>query len=147
LFSLILLQHNAAHLGIVTGLCLSEASTKFFGKWVSRIFLMSAVLAAISTALAEILGAAIGLNMLFRIPLIPGAILTTLAVIWILFSNTCTRLEKWIIGFVSLIGLAFIFELALVKLQWGEAVTNWLYPFSSDGFLPVFSLNHLIIAS
>jgi manganese transport protein len=136
-FMLILLQHNAAHLGIVTGLCLSEASTKFLSKWVSRIFLASAVLAAISTALAEILGAAIGLNMLFHIPLLPGAILTTLAVFWMLFSNTYTRLEKWIIGFVSLIGLAFIFELALVKLHWGEAVKAWLLPSAPTGSLPI----------
>jgi manganese transport protein len=66
---LIILQHNAAHLGIVTGLCLSEASTKNFKNWISKPFLFSAVAASISTALAEILGAAIGLNMLFGLPL------------------------------------------------------------------------------
>ena len=66
---LIILQHNAAHLGIVTGLCLSEASTKNFKNWISIPFLFSAVAASISTALAEILGAAIGLNMLFGLPL------------------------------------------------------------------------------
>ena len=85
---LIFLQHNAAHLGIVTGLCLSEASTKFLGKWISRIFLVSAVFAAISTALAEVLGAAIGLNMLFRIPLIIGSVLTSILVIWMLLLET-----------------------------------------------------------
>jgi len=66
---LIILQHNAAHLGIVTGLCLSEASTKYFKNWISKPFLFSAVAASISTALAEILGAAIGLNMLSGLPL------------------------------------------------------------------------------
>src|SRR4030042_1657676 len=68
-FMLIVLQHNAAHLGIVTGLCLSEASSRFFHKSVSGFFLFTAMLAAVSTALAEILGAAIGLNMLFGLPL------------------------------------------------------------------------------
>ncbi len=101
---LIFLQHNAAHLGIVTGLCLAEASTKFLGKWMSRVFLVSAVFAAISTALAEILGAAIGLNMLFGIPLIIGSFLTSILVIWMLISNSYRKLEKWIIGFVALIG-------------------------------------------
>jgi manganese transport protein len=125
---LIFLQHNAAHLGIVTGLCLSEASTKFLGKWISRIFLVSAVLAAVSTALAEVLGAAIGLNMLFGIPLIIGSFLTSMLVIWMLISNSYRKLEKWIIGFVSLIGLSFIIELIIVKFQWYEALKNWFVP-------------------
>ena len=56
---LIVLQHNVAHLGIVTGLCLSEAATKYTPKWVSRPILGTAVLASISTSLAEILGGAI----------------------------------------------------------------------------------------
>ena len=47
---LIVLQHNVAHLGIVTGLCLSEAATKYAPKWVSRPILGSAVLASISTS-------------------------------------------------------------------------------------------------
>lgn len=134
---LIVLQHNAAHLGIVTGLCLSEASTKFFRKWTSKIFLVSAVFAAISTALAEILGAAIGLNMLFRIPLTIGATLSALLVIWMLFSNSYRKLEKWIISFVSLISLSFIFELILVKLQWSEALENWLVPSVPFGSIPI----------
>ncbi len=134
---LIVLQHNAAHLGIVTGLCLSEASTKFFRKWISKIFLVSAVLAAISTALAEIMGAAIGLNMLFRIPLTIGATLSALLVIWMLFSNSYRKLEKWIISFVSLISLSFIFELILVKLQWSGAFKNWLIPSVPLGSIPI----------
>jgi manganese transport protein len=105
---LIFLQHNAAHLGIVTGLCLSEASTKFLDKRTSMVFLGSAVLAAISTALAEILGAATGLNILFGVPLVIGSILTSIVVIWMLISNSYRKLGKWIIGFVSLIGLSFI---------------------------------------
>jgi len=49
---LIVLQHNAAHLGIAPGLCLSEASTKFLHPWVSRIMLATAMLATMATALA-----------------------------------------------------------------------------------------------
>lgn len=75
---LIVLQHNVAHLGIVTGLCLSEAATKYTPKWVSRPILGTAVLASISTSLAEILGGAIALEMLLDIPIIWGAVLTTL---------------------------------------------------------------------
>ena len=61
---LILLQHNVAHLGIVTGLCLSEAATEYTPKWVARPVLGSAVIASVSTSLAEILGGAIALQML-----------------------------------------------------------------------------------
>ncbi|MGC2061547.1 MAG: Nramp family divalent metal transporter [Thermodesulfovibrionales bacterium] len=134
---LIILQHNAAHLGIVTGLCLSEASTKFMQKRVSRFLLATAVVAAVSTALAEILGAAIGLNMLTGLPLVPGAILTVIFVIFMLFSNSYKRLERWIIGFVSLIGLAFLFELSLVHLDWPHAAAGWVMPSFPSGSLPV----------
>ena len=52
---MIVLQHNAAHLGIVSGRCLSEAANEYFPKKVSRPLLLSAVAASISTSLAEIL--------------------------------------------------------------------------------------------
>jgi len=57
---LIVLQHNDAHLGIATGLCISEAATAYLRPRVSRPIIATAVIAAISTALAEILGAARG---------------------------------------------------------------------------------------
>ena len=56
-FMLIVLQHNAAHLGIVTGKCLSEVTTEYFRPWIRNVVLFSSIAASISTALAEILGA------------------------------------------------------------------------------------------
>ncbi len=114
---LIVLQHNVAHLGIVTGLCLSEAATKYTPKWVSRPILGTAVLASISTSLAEILGGAIALEMLFDIPIIWGAVLTTLFVSIMLFTNSYKKIERSIIAFVSVIGLSFIYELFLVEID------------------------------
>lgn len=73
---LILLQHNAAHLGIATGLCLSEAATTHLPRSVSVFVLGSAVAASVATALAELLGAAIALRMLFGLPLGAGTVLT-----------------------------------------------------------------------
>jgi manganese transport protein len=134
---LIILQHNAAHLGIATGLCLSEASAKYFRGWVSQIILFSAMGASVSTALAEILGTAIGLNMLLGLPLEVGAILTCLLVILILFSNSYRGLEKWILGFVSLIGLSFLVELSLVRIAWGVAFRDWFIPSVPSGSLPI----------
>jgi manganese transport protein len=125
---LIILQHNVAHLGIATGLCLSEAATCYIPKWISRGVLGTAMIASVSTSLAEILGAAIGLNMLFDIPIRIGAILSLIFVLIMLFTNSYTAIEKWIIGFVSIIGISFIYELMLVHINWGEAARGWLVP-------------------
>jgi manganese transport protein len=125
---LIILQHNVAHLGIATGLCLSEAATIHIKRKFSIPILGTAVLASVSTSLAEILGASIALNMLFGIPVKIGAVLTTVFVFVMLFTNTYRMTEKWIIGFVSVIGLSFIYELTLVNIDWGQAVYHWLVP-------------------
>lgn len=125
---LIVLQHNVAHLGIASGLCLSEAASIHLPKYISRPVLGSAVLASIATSLAEILGGAIALNMLFNIPIKIGAVMVTLVVIVLLFTNSYRRIEKWIIGFVSIIGISFIYELTLVDIQWNEAIYSWLIP-------------------
>jgi manganese transport protein len=130
---LIVLQHNVAHLGIATGLCLSEAATIYTKKWVSKPILSTAVMASISTALAEILGGAIALNMLFHIPIKLGAIMVTVLVTILLYSNSYKRMEKWIIGFVSIIGISFIYELTLVDIPWGEAATSWIQPSFPQG--------------
>jgi len=136
-FMLIILQHNAAHLGIATGLCLSEASTHFFKRWISKVFLLTAVFASISTAVAELLGAAIGLQMLFRIPITAGATLSALFSMYMLFSRSYKKLEKWIIVFVSLIGISFLFELSMVRVEWTEALKGWITPSLPSGSLPV----------
>lgn len=134
---LIVLQHNAAHLGIASGLCISEAATIYLNKRISKIVLISAMLAAVSTAMAEILGASIALNMIFGLPLKLGAIISTAGVLWMLFAHSYKKLEKWIIGFVSLIGLSFIFELTLVHIPWSEALVSWVKPTIPKGSLPI----------
>mgnify|MGYP002508189839 CR=1 FL=1 len=118
---LIIIQHNVAHLGIVTGLCLSEATNKYMPRMLSRPILGSAMLASISTSLAEILGGAIALRMLFSIPIKIGAVIVTIACLIMLLSNTYSKIERWIIMFVSIIGLSFLYELALVDVNWGQA--------------------------
>jgi manganese transport protein len=125
---LIVLQHNVAHLGIVTGLCLSEATTAHVKKPVARAFLSSAMAAAVSTALAEILGGGIALNMLFAIPIRIGSALVTVFVLIMLFTNTYRVIEKWIIAFVSVIGLSFLYELSLSRIDWPGAAMAWVTP-------------------
>ena len=125
---LIILQHNVAHLGIVTGLCLSEAANKYLSNKVSRFVLWSAMGASISTSLAEILGGAIALNMLFDVPVKIGAILVAIFVFAMMFSSSYKKIERYVIAFVSLIGLSFIYELFLVDIDWGEAAKSWVVP-------------------
>lgn len=132
---LIILQHNVAHLGIASGLCLSEAASIHIKPLISRSILSFAVLASIATSLAEILGGAIALNMLFKVPLKIGALLITIFVIIMLFSHSYQKIEKWIIGFVSIIGLAFLYEIFLVDVDWGEAAISWIRPQIPEGSL------------
>jgi len=134
---LILLQHNAAHLGIVTGLCISEAINKYMKPSIGKVVTGTAVLAAIGTAMAEILGAAIALKMLFHIPIKIGASISAILIIFMLFSNSYRRIEKIIIGFVSIIGVSFIFETALVNVNWGEAAKSLVIPSIPNGSLPI----------
>jgi manganese transport protein len=134
---LILLQHNAAHLGIVTGDCLSEAATKHLNPIISRTVLSTAVLASISTAMAEILGGAIALQLLFNIPLKVGAVMILLLVLWMLFSNSYRHLEKWIIGFVSIIGISFIYELGIIHINWADTAKSLVAPNFPHGSIPI----------
>jgi manganese transport protein len=134
---LIVLQHNAAHLGIVTGNCLSEAAAVHLKPWASKSVLFTAILAAVSTALAELLGGAIALNMLFKIPLKLGTLIVFAFVMIMLFSNSYKKLEKLIIGFVSLIGISFLIELCMVHVEWVKAVPSWVTPAFPAGSIPV----------
>ncbi len=120
---LIILQHNAAHLGIVTGKCLSEAATEYFKPWIKNIVLATAILASISTALAELLGGAIAINMLFDIPIKIGAVIILVVALLLQFTNSYKKIEKIIIGFVSIIALSFLVELFLVNVDWVDAST------------------------
>jgi manganese transport protein len=130
---LIILQHNVAHLGIATGLCLSEAATIYIHPKISKAILSFAVLASVSTSLAEILGGAIALNMLFDIPIKIGSVLVTVFVMIMLLTNSYRKIEKWIIGFVSIIGLSFLYELFLVDVDWVSAGIAWVKPSIPQG--------------
>lgn len=134
---LIMLQHNAAHLGIATGLCLSEAASIYLPRWISTFVLSSAVIASISTALAEILGAAIALKMLFGLPLKIGATLSAILIMYFLYTNSYKKIEKVIIGFVSLIGIAFLIQLLLIKVNYTEVAIGAVLPKFPLGSLPI----------
>lgn len=134
---LILLQHNVAHLGIVTGLCLAEATMTYIRPRYARLFLGTAMGASVSTSLAEILGGAIALDMLFGVPVRVGAVLMAVFAVIMLFTNSYRVIERWIIAFVSIIGLSFIYELSLVGIHWGDALEAWVTPALPPGSMVV----------
>ena len=85
-------------------------------------------MAAQATALAEILGAAIALNMLFGIPIMAGAVITAVVCTLMLWTNYYRRLETWIAGFVSVIAMSYLFEISMVHVDWPQAVVSWTVP-------------------
>lgn len=125
---LIVLQHNAAHLGIVTGECLAESVTRHMPRFLSKFVLLTALAASVATVMAEILGGAIALQMLLGLPLRAGAVVVAAVSLVMLLTNSYMRVERWIIGFVSLIGLSFLFEIALVHVDWASAAVGWVAP-------------------
>lgn len=134
---LIIFQHNVAHLGIVTGLCLSEATAKYLPRKLSGPILGSAMLASVSTSLAEILGGAIALEMLFDMPIRIGAVIIALSCVIMLFSKTYVKLERWIIMFVSVIGFSFLYELTLVHVEWPQVIKGCVTPAFPSGSMLV----------
>lgn len=138
---LIILQHNVAHLGIATGLCLSEATSIYLEPRYSKFLLTSAMMASVSTSLAEILGGSIALNMLFQVPVRAGALLVVVFAMIMLFTNSYKIIEKWVIAFVSIIGLSFLYELSLVEIDWDGAVAGWVTPsFPQESILFIMSV-------
>ena len=115
---LILLQHMAAHLGIQTGKCMPEAIREHFRPAACWVLGGTAMLACVATALAEILGAAIGMQILFHIPLVIGSLLTGIVVVSLIWLQQYERLEHTIIGFVSVIGFCYLIQLWLVRPDW-----------------------------
>ena len=136
---LILLQHNAAHLGIATGMCLAEATTRHLPRLAARAILGSAYLATVATAMAEVLGGGIALQMLLGLPLRAGCAIVAAASLAMLFSSSYKRIERWIIAFVSIVGLSFLAELALVDVDWGAAAAGWVAPTVPTGSVAIIT--------
>lgn len=109
-----LIQSMSAKLGIATGLNLPEASRERFSRPVSLALWVQAELVAIATDLAEVIGAALGLNLLFGIDLLPASFIAAAFSFGILALQTrggFRQLEAVIIGFVGIIITGFLVQL------------------------------------
>lgn len=120
----ILLQTLSARLGIVAGRDLAQACRESYPRFVSYALWVLCEIAIAACDLAEVLGAAIGLNLLFGIPLLAGVIITaadTLLILW--FTNLGIRvIEALILVLVLTIGACFAVEIFLAKPQLAEIV-------------------------
>lgn len=109
----LLLQSLSARLGIVTQRDLAQASRETYSPFVNYILYFLAEIAIAACDLAEVLGMAIGINLLFDIPLIEGVLLTVLDTFLLLFliNKGIRKMEAFIIALVAIIGFSFIFEM------------------------------------
>lgn len=113
----LLLQSFSARLGIVTRLDLAQASRETYPPFINYILYGLAEIAIAACDLAEVLGMAIGLNLLFDISLINGVIITVLDTFLLLFliNKGMRKMEAFIIALVAIIGISFIFEMIFAQ--------------------------------
>jgi manganese transport protein len=125
---LIVIQHMAAKLGIATGKSLAVNIRQRFSRPVSAFLGLTIVLACVATDVAELLGGAIGFNLLFGMPLWSGALLTVLLEVFLIVSQRYHRIETIIIGFLGIIGLCYLVEILIVRPDWVELAPSMVVP-------------------
>lgn len=109
----VLLQHLSLKLGIATGRDLAQACRDHYAPTTAIVLWIMCEIAIAACDLAEVIGAAIALNLLFGIPLFIGVILTALDVVAVLFlqHKGFRYIEALVIGLIALIGGCFVYEL------------------------------------
>ncbi len=125
----VLLQSFSARLGIVTGMDLAQACRTMFSRKVSWALWILAEIAIAACDLAEVLGSAIGLQLLFGMPLLLAVFVTALDtfVLLLLHHRGVRLMEAFILTLVLTIGVCFAIEVFLARPQW-EAIATGLVP-------------------
>jgi len=120
----LLLQSFSARLGIVTQRDLAQASRETYSRFINYILYFLAEIAIAACDLAEVLGMAIGINLLFDIPLIEGVMITVLDTFLLLFliNKGIRKMEAFIIALVMVIGVSFIFEMIFAQPEMGKVL-------------------------
>jgi manganese transport protein len=123
----LLLQSLSARLGIVRGLDLAQASRNAYPKWVNFPLFVLAQTAIIACDLAEIIGMAIGLNLLFGLPLIWGISITIFDTVLLLFllNKGMRKMEAFIVSMVFIVGLSFLVEMFIVEPSLKEIIRGF----------------------
>jgi manganese transport protein len=126
----LLLQTASARLGIVTGDGLASACRRYYSQPLCITLWVLAELAIVACDMAEIVGSAVALNLLFDLPLVPAALLTALDVFVILMLERrgARRIEAIVLALVMMIGLCLLGELILARPD-PRAVASGLRPY------------------
>jgi manganese transport protein len=124
----LLLQSLSARLGIVRGRDLAQANREAYPRYINYALYGLAEIAIAATDLAEILGMAIGIQLLTGLPLIWGVLITVLdTFLFLLLQRLGMRkMEAFIVALVAVIGLSFLIEILLAKPDLGEVVTGFV---------------------
>jgi manganese transport protein len=150
----ILLQGLASKLGIVTGRDLAQACRDHYSRPVSFLLWVGCEIAIAACDLAEVIGTAIALNLIFHIPIAYGVVITSLDVLLVLYlQNKGFRLlEALVIALIATVGACFLFEIIISKppfaavmrgfLPSSEVVTNQAMLYIAVGILGATVMPH-----
>jgi len=124
----LLLQTLAARLGIVKGWDLAQASRQQYAKWANISLYAFAEIAIAACDLAEIIGMAIGLSLLFDLPLMYGVLITVLDTFLLMFllNKGVRKLEAFILVLISIIGISFITQMLIVQPDASDIVKGFI---------------------
>lgn len=133
----LLLQSFSARLGIVTQRDLAQASRETYSKPINYVLYFLAEIAIAACDLAEVLGMAIGINLLFDIPLIEGVLITVLDTFLLLFliNKGIRKMEAFIIALVMIIGISFIFEMIFAQPEMDKVIYGLIPSMPSEAAL------------
>lgn len=122
----LLLQTLSARLGIIRGLDLAQASRRAYPAFINFPLYVLAQVAIVACDLAEIIGMAIGLQLLFGLPLIWGVSITILDTFLLLFllNKGMRSMESFIVSMVFIVGISFLTEMFIVSPDLGEVVAG-----------------------
>jgi manganese transport protein len=124
----LLLQSLSARLGIVRGRDLAQASRETYPKYINFYLYLLAEIAIAACDLAEVLGMAIGLQLLFDLPLMIGVVISVLDTFILLFliNFGIRKMEAFIIALVAMVGFSFFAEMIFAQPQLGEVVKGFV---------------------
>jgi manganese transport protein len=129
------LQRRAALVGLGGRVCLSEAIAERVGVGTRHGLAALLALAGVATLVAELLGTAIGLNLLTGLPVPLGAALAGLAAYAVVWRGEYHHVEDIVVGFVALIGGCYLIEVFLARPEWAEVARGTLVPTLDGGSL------------
>ena len=124
----IVLQSLCTRLGVGAGRDLAQACRDSFPAWVRWPLWLSAEVAITATDLAEVIGTAIGLNLLFHIPITIGVVITALDVLLILALQAFgfRWIEAFVVAMLGVIAACFAVQIALADPDWGAVIRGFV---------------------